>query len=186
MAGKTGEIINITDPGAALTTQQLEAVPLVAEGVLTDVQIALRVGIDRRTLARWKRRESFEQAVADLRQAAYSALRKHGIGNRDVRLLHYADQMQRLFRIRDERAADPQYQDVPGWTTGLLKVEVKGVGYAKDMQIVTQFDIDRAWLQEFRAINELASREMGQWQDKTETKHDVVIRQIVGINSDDL
>jgi len=49
----------------SLTKKQLEAAKLIAEGNMTDEEIAKACSIGRTTLYRWKQNDEFQQAIED-------------------------------------------------------------------------------------------------------------------------
>lgn len=48
-----------------LTKKQLEAAKLIAEGYLTQREIAERLDVREETISRWKRQEEFQKAIED-------------------------------------------------------------------------------------------------------------------------
>lgn len=139
------------------------AAALLAEDRLTDVEIAARAGVSRRTLVRWKQSTQFQQRIAHHQAVQADAVAATGIASRRARVEALNDRWQRLQRIIAERAEAYGGRDaegkplVPGGSTGLL------MRYGKS----GEFALDTGLLRELRAVEEQAARELGQWVDRS-------------------
>jgi hypothetical protein len=140
-----------------LTKQQLEAAHLLFDNLATDQSIAGTVGIDVRTLRRWKEIPEFHAVVTDLkRQFAYS-IRNHFLSAREARLSCKFERHRLLNAIIKERAdaADPT---IPGASTGLL---IKRTTHIKDGTI-EEYRIDHVTLRELDRLEDDIACELGQ------------------------
>lgn len=139
-----------------------EAASLVAEDKLTDEAIAEKLGIGRATLARWKKSPAFQKRVTTIVEAYADRALRHGIARQDVRLTKLASRYEKLEQIVEERAQDPEVQEVAGGKTGFVVRNVKGIGKGDAYQVVEVFEVDQGVLKEFRAIEEQVAEELGQ------------------------
>lgn len=140
----------------------------VAEDVLSDASIAEQLGINRRTLTRWKQHPTFVARVAELRAAWAQAVADEGLANRKNRVAALNDRWQRMLQVIDERGDDPAMVDVPGGPTGLLVHQTKAVGAGKQQTLIDEYAVDTGLLRELRAHEEQAAKELGQWTDRSE------------------
>jgi hypothetical protein len=95
------------------------------------------------------------------------------ISSRNPRVQALQKRWDLLRKIIDERAASPEFADVPGGTTGLLVKDYKG----KD-SCMPVYRVDTATLAELRAHEKQAAEELGQWTEKRTTSVDVALTQI--------
>lgn len=171
------------------TDQREEAALLVAEDRLTDEQIGEKVGVDRRTLARWKLVDDFAARVEEHRALWREELKRRGIADRKNRVDALNDRWNRLRQVLDERGADPTMQAVPGGTTGLLVRQVKALGSGEFMQIAEEYAVDTGTLKEIREHEKQAAQELGQWTDKqdvTSGGKPLVVKVLRGVSMDDI
>lgn len=159
---------------------------LSAEDVLSDVDIAKEVGVQRSTLQRWKAEPAFIARVEEHRAALAAATVAQGIADRRNRVDALNDRWHRLRTIIDARAADATYAAVPGGDTGLLVHRIKVAGIGPAMQLVDEYEVDTDLLRELRAHEEQAARELGQWTERQQTLSAVVIREYVGVSVDEV
>src|SRR5262249_32874424 len=102
------------------TPKRIRAAQLLAEGVLTDAEIANAVSIHRDTVYEWKKHPTFAPRIEELTRELRDRLRRYAIARKVRRVKELDDRHQRLQQVIDERAADPEMQNVPGGKTGLL------------------------------------------------------------------
>jgi AcrR family transcriptional regulator len=148
---------------------------LIAQGELTVGQIAERVGVSRQTIWNWRQDEAFQAVIARHVDELTREVRSFGIGQLHNRMRALQDRHRRCQRIIDERAIDPKMDGVPGGSTGLLVHEVKIVGTGKAAARVDLYSVDVALLAEMRAIEQQASKELGQWVEKREDESKVTV-----------
>lgn len=150
-----------------LSGQELAAIPLIAADEITDQEIAEQIGIDRRTLSRWKNRPDFRIALKSYIDECERDIVNVGIGQKNRRIAALGDQYLRMRTVILERAADPKMANIPGGKTGLLCHTVKGVGRGDDFELIDLYEVDTALLKEMRETMKQAAQEAGQWVEKT-------------------
>lgn len=151
--------------------KRLEAAQLLAEGDLTDDDIAAKCGVSRRQLVRWKAVPAFRSKVAEVAREMEAAARRKGVARKARRLGALNDRWERMKQVIAERADDPSMKGVPGGKTGLLVRQVKAVGKGEDFQLVELYAVDTGLLKELREVEKQAAVEAGQWEEKHEHKH---------------
>lgn len=154
------------------TKRREEAAKLVAEDELTNEQIAECLGVTRQCLDKWKRHPDFQGRVAQLLAEIRAAILAEGIADRVKRVRAQNDRWDRMRRVIDERAEDPQFQDVAGGRTGLIVHNVKGVGKGEDFRLIDLYEVDTGLLAEMRATEKQAAQELGQWTEKRDIVSD--------------
>lgn len=163
-----------------LTGRQERAAALAAEDRYTDEQIAAKVGVSRRALARWKRQEPFAQRVQAIVDQLATVARRRGIARREHRLAVLQETHIKLLRVIEERAADPTLADIPGGKTGLIVR--KPVVSAGDL-VGYEYAVDTGTIRELRAVQEQAAKELGQMVERHEHR---VIRSIEDLTDEEL
>jgi hypothetical protein len=144
--------------------EKRKAAQLLAGDTLTDEQIARKLSIGRRTLARWKKHPDFDAQVQAL-VAQFGALaERYAIGLLARRIAVLNRHWLALQKVIKERAKSPEMQGVPGGTTGLLVHEVKCIGAGERAQVAHLYRLDTALLRELRAVAKQAAQELGQWR----------------------
>jgi hypothetical protein len=160
------------------------AAQLLADGNLTDAEIAEKAGVDRTTVWRWKRDPEFSQVVEGHLDGFRQEVRRRGIAVRERRVKALNDRWNRLQRIIEARADDPTHAAVPGWSTGLLVHDVKSVGGGENATRVDLYSVDTGLLRELREHEKQAAQELGQWVEKQETE--VTAKAYVNVTPDEL
>lgn len=150
------------------TPKRDKAAVLVADDTKTDVLIASEIGVNEATLWRWKCHPDFRAKVESLRQEFREKVKAEGIANRQNRIDALNDRWKRMHQVIEERAADPTHASMPGYKTGLLVYQVKGVGKGEDFQLIDLFAVDTGLLKELREHEKQAAQELGQWTEKTD------------------
>lgn len=167
------------------TKPKVEAAELLAARNLPTHEIAERVGIARSTLWEWKRIPEFAARVEEIVEEHRAETRRIGIADKERRLAALNDRWNRLRRVIEERAEDPDMAEAPGGTTGLMVRTIKSVRVSdagrdepKTADVV-EFAIDTGLLKEIREIEKQAAVELGQWNEAPATeasKADEIIR----------
>jgi hypothetical protein len=140
----------------------------VAEGDLTEPEIARRAGVSDRQLRTWKGRPEFADRVAELVEGLGDVALRRAIARRAQRVRALDERWQLMQRVIAERGADPAMQEVPGGRTGLLVHNVKGVGKGDDFRLIDLYEVDVGLLRELREHEKQAAQEVGQWAEKRE------------------
>lgn len=148
----------LSDPKKEMAAQY------IAEGRLEYGEIAQKVGVERTTLHRWRKEEKFAARVDCLREEFLAAAQDRAIARKDYRLSVLNAKHDKLLTLIEQRAADPTMAEIPGGSTGLVVRQLKVSGET----VVSEFVFDRAVLQELRALEEQAAKELGQFVEKRE------------------
>jgi hypothetical protein len=148
------------------------AAELLAESLLSYKEICAKVKCSTVALRNWRNTEEFKKRVDDLAAELRLEIRNKGIAILENRVMSYNDRWQRMQRVITERAADKQFQGVPGGETGLLCHKVKSIGSGEFATMVDEYEVDTGLLKEMREHEEQAAKELGQWQDKGDLKDD--------------
>lgn len=164
MADGTAAQQNATDD---LPLGWADAVLLVAEDKLTDATIARKVGIDRSTLHRWKKKPEFAASVASLEDELFERARRRGIARLDRRIDAANDRHERMNALIAARAKDMK-GEIAGGETGLLVRQFKSVGNGPGARVVTEYVFDSALVRELREHEKQVAQDTGQWTEKRE------------------
>lgn len=148
------------------TGQSEDAAQLLADGRLTQQEIAGRIGVDRKTLWNWRQHPEFAARVEEHLAAFRDEVRRRGLAMRERRVGALNDRWNRMQRVLEARADDKELQEVPGGTTGLVVKDVKGVGKGENFQLIDIYRVDTALLKELREHEKQAAQELGQWVEK--------------------
>lgn len=167
-----------------LTKRQERAARMVAEGYLTQREIAEKVGVARRTVAAWIGEPEygpFQKRLAEYRQRFAAVVMASGLARREKRVQHLTDLHQRLRRVIKERAKDPTMQNVPGGKTGVLVRTIKALEVTEDgtdargrrikrsvKKLVPEYETDTATTAELRRIQEQIAVEVGDREPEQE------------------
>jgi HAMP domain-containing protein len=103
--------------------------------------------------------------IAELRETLAAGTIALEIGNRNARVTALQSRWNRMRQVIDERAASPEFGDVPGGSTGLLCKTY--VGKDADQPV---YKLDTGLLAELRAHEQQAAQELGQWKTVVESK----------------
>jgi Helix-turn-helix of insertion element transposase len=178
--------MKLTTPGKIVN----QAAQLVAEGELTDQVIANELGLERRTLWRWRRNTRFMAKVDAITDRLNSALARRAIAHKVRRIDRLNRDWLKLQSIMEARANDSTLANEPGGSTGLLVRTLKTIGQGKTSRVVEEFNVDAALLRELLSIEQQAAKELGQWTDKVavrdESPKPIAVVVIKGVSFDDL
>lgn len=141
---------------------------LCAEDILPDVEIAEDADVSRATLAKWKTHPEFQARVAEHVETLQAQARTEGLARLDVRLKRYRERARAFDLIIEERAADPDMQDVPGGRSGWLVRQFKSIGTGPNARQVEEYHFDAALSREMANLEKQAAQDAGQWSDKQE------------------
>lgn len=148
------------------------AAAFLAEGRLTDEDIADSLGVSRASVARWKTYPDFAARVNSLVADAREAVRRQGIANRQNRVDALNNRWLAMQSVIEQRAKE--YANVSvGGNTGLIVRQTKGIGKGEDFEIVEEYAVDTGLLRELREHEKQAAQELGQWTEKREHSFDL-------------
>lgn len=157
---------------------------LLAEGNLTDAQVATKAGVSRSTIWSWKQVPEFAETIERHLEEFRQEVRRRGLACRDRRIRALNERWGQLQRIVEERANDPTMTDVPGGTTGLLLHHVKSVGAGEKAKVIDFYEVDAGLLKELRELEKQAAQELGQWVERQEVRQ--LMKAYVTVGPDDL
>lgn len=146
--------------------QSERAAQLVADGDLSNEKIAAEVGVGRTTLYRWSNHKDFAERVESILEDYRKAVRRRGLAILERRVNALNDRWDRMQRVIEQRAVDPDLAAVPGGPTGLIVRDLKGIGKGGDFQVVEVYSVDTGLLRELREHEKQAAQELGQWTER--------------------
>lgn len=120
----------------------------------------------RRLLQRWSAAHGWQARLVAIAEQERAAIVARGIADRQNRVDALNDRWERMRRVVDERAADPEMQSVAGGRTGLLVHKLRVVGTGRNALQVDEYEVDTSLLAEMRATEKQAAQELGQWVEK--------------------
>jgi transposase-like protein len=138
-----------------------QAIALLAEGRISYAEIAGQIGVDVRTLARWRIDEKFAARVEALRAELDAACMQRALARKEYRIGQLAERHSELRRVIESRAtAEIDASDLAaGMDTGLVcKKAVVSAGKLMSYE----YEVDTGTLRELRAIEEQVAKELGQ------------------------
>jgi hypothetical protein len=161
-----------------MTEQQQKAAELLAKGVKV-AKVAKALGLCERTIYNWKLDAIFKSEVARIEAEWRGRARQYGAADQDYRLRDLNDRYARLRAVIQQRARDPQFQEVPGGKTGLLTVSYKMMTRldsstdppTRITEPVAEYAVDTGMLAEMRAIEQQTAIELGQWKPKSQVEN---------------
>lgn len=172
------------------TDEKKAAVKLIAEGELTDSDVASRAGCTRQSIWLWRQVAEFNARIDEEREAIRQSLRHRAISLVEKRVNRLNRDWLKLQKVIEERAADPTMRDIPGGSTGTLVRTVKMIGNGDQSRMIEEYAVDVGTLREIREIEKQAAIQLEQWTEKKSIEGDpdkpVVVKMIRGISMDDL
>jgi transposase-like protein len=149
------------------TPQQIreQAAVLVAEARYEYGEIAEKIGVEVRTLHRWRKDPKFAARVDELSREIRDAALKRAIARKDYRINTLANLHSKLLGVIEARAADPKMAEVPGGDTGLM---VKSIVASAGELVGFEYSVDTGTIKELRGIQEQVAKELGQLVEKKE------------------
>lgn len=178
----------------AWSGRKLKAVELVAQDVLTDMEIAAECGVTERTLERWKRVPAFAEKANEVKTAIAAAVRSEGIANKQNRIDAAMARWDDLETIRQERGADEHIATFPGGKTGFVCPELKLVKVVDQTGEGTEISYREFWVSAFDNslwaaylnVEKQIAQETGQWEEKQIVKGEMLVRRYIGVDPDDV
>jgi hypothetical protein len=148
------------------TPARSEAAELTADDHLSDEQIATRVHVTRKTLQSWRKRPEFAARVAERREAQRAAIEAKGIADKQNRVKFLNERHAALRQVVKERGEHESMAEVPGGTTGYVVRTFKSIGFGAGQRTIEEHAVDTGLLKEFRAHEQQAAQELGEWVEK--------------------
>ena len=162
----TGEGLHKITREFTWTPPRVKAAELVADDALTDDQVAATVGVTRKTLHNWSQIPAFVARVEARRQAQREAIEAKGIADKQNRVGYLNERHVALRQIVKERGEHESMIGVPGGKTGYVVRTLKAIGVGANQRTVEEYAIDTGLLKEFRAHEQQAAQELGEWVEK--------------------
>jgi hypothetical protein len=167
------------------TRQKARAADLVADGRWTEEQMASKLGLSRRQLARYKATPEFQLRVEEILAVRDAEALRSAIARTAARVAAQNERWQALQQIRQERGQALAGQ-APGAGTGDLVRTLKQVGSGATAQLVEEFTLDAALLRELRELEDLVARELGQHERKDDdSPAPIALAQVLITNRED-
>lgn len=124
------------------TKPRADAALLLAEDELSDAAIAEKVGIGRTTLFTWKQHPDFQARIKEHIAELEASILRYAIAKKRNRVARQNADWERLERIREERANNPEMGGVSGDDTGLLIRQYKVIGTGHNAQTIEEIVVD--------------------------------------------
>lgn len=135
----------------------------LAEGSITDKDIADKVEVTRQTLYRWKEHPEFRARVDEYIAAYRERIFNTGIARKEVRIRAKHDRWLLLNQVIEERGKDPELKDVAGGSTGLIVVRE-----AASRVLGKEYAVDAGTLSAISALEKEVAAELGHITSKHE------------------
>jgi hypothetical protein len=123
----------------------------------------------KQSAARLLRNADVCSRVAELQAELTAGTIRLEIGSRNARVQALQDRWDGMRQVIQQRAASPDFANVPGGTTGLLCRDLR----CKDMPM---YKLDTGLLAELRAHEQQAAQELSQWQTRSAVEEPKVIQ----------
>jgi hypothetical protein len=171
------------------TAQKEKAAALLAVGERTNGEIAKIIGCNEDRLSVWKRFPAFTEKIAENVAEIRRGILSTGIADKANRIARYNERFEQLEQVRQARAR--AYADnaaIPGGGTGIVQFTTRTMtemGEDGERRQVTRVEchIDVASLREELALMRQAAIEAGDWSERPEHTHQVLIRSYGGPGS---
>lgn len=171
------------------TLERRRAAVRLADGRMTDDEIAAEAGISDRQFQRWKKLPQFAARVSSIMERQGAAIEDIAIADKRQRMIVLQDLFERQYGIIVERAVKGQMQadeqdarphlggDIlnrvgkeryhPGARYGLVASQVKQIG----TMLAEEAAADTGLVKSILATMEQAAKESGQWETKIGVNH---------------
>lgn len=144
------------------TKQRVQAAQLVAQGDLTQAEIAEKLKVGQRSIERWCADPQFQARVASIVEETAQQIKAQGIRLKENRVKNLQARVDKMLELIEKRGAEmgknPAEVEIGG-ATGLL---VRA--YDRFGNLIYKFDA--ALLREMREHERQAAVELGQWTEK--------------------
>lgn len=143
-----------------------QAAQMVAEGRFEYSEIAEKLGVERRTLQNWRKDIKFIARVERISREFSESTKQLAIRRKDYRISVLNRLHTKLETLIEQRALEQSTANIAGGDQGLIVRQFKISGE----NVVSEYVFDRAVLQELRAVQEQAAKELGQLVERHEHK----------------
>ncbi len=109
--------------------------------------------------------DKIRQRVGELQAITSKHLVKHSIAVKDDRVKAQQIRWEKMHRVIEARASDPEMQRAPGGETGILVKSFKTLGSGTLATVVEEYEVDTGLLAEMRKTEEHVAHELGQWTE---------------------
>lgn len=151
------------------TAERERAAELVADGHLTNDEIAAECDVEARTIQYWKRAPEFRERVHEHLAVWRAKLSQEGLAlksNRIAMLMGRAASIRGIVRARGKL---PSHANAPGTTIaqkGLQVRTLKSIGGGDHQQVIEEFAIDTVTLADERDCLQAIATELGEWKQE--------------------
>jgi hypothetical protein len=150
--------------GFKWSERRRRAADLLADGELTEDEVAAKLGIRPKVLRSWLKLPDFAARIEAQIIGRRRALLRRGLARVETRIRALEDRWRKLIQIAEERAALPEMADIPGGRTGFLISSGRLIGRKDDLPVYLH-ELDSALLKELRDHERQAAQELGQWTE---------------------
>lgn len=166
------------------TQPRIAALPMLADGRFTAVDVGLAVGVSAGAVREWTRDPDFAAAVTALRARMLERCALNGLAVKEARVARHQDRLERIQQVVEERAAagtsaraaeaagvefDALLASAPGGSSGLVVHRQRVIGSGPKAEVVDEFEVDAGLLRAEAELSRQLATELGQWTEKTET-----------------
>jgi DNA-binding CsgD family transcriptional regulator len=168
-----------------MTERQIHAAALVAQDRLSNPKIAQKIGISVRTLLTWKKRSDFKREVERQSKVIARAASESLIADKQYRMSKLESLAKDLEKIKRQRGAAANMQDVPGGKTGFVQIRVesykvmvavldaagKETGkFRSDVKFNRTHEFDATFFAAHQSLYQHIATETGDWKTRVDVK----------------
>lgn len=165
-----------------LTKQKVKAARLVANGDMSYAAIGREVGATKSAVATWATHDPlFRARVQQFLDSDNAEIERQGVSSRVHRIRTLNNLYKKMNTIIEDRAAftNGVVEQEPGWETGLLGRKTTTNG----RNVTVEFFTDTNLTRELRDVMVQAAKELGQWTEKSDVKHDATSQFLQALES---
>lgn len=200
IVGTMADDIHQTTPFVWNAKRERAAI-LVAEDEIPDHAIAKEVGVTKKTLENWKLHPDFQAHVGGHVGQIQAGMLKLAIAKKHKRLEVLDDLYRRALDVVELRAM--QYAPVDGtqeaagaaarriFGNGNVPEAITGLLVKKETptntgRVAVEWNVDTGLMKEIRALQEQASKELGQWVERSEVEQRTNIVQLINVPAESI
>jgi hypothetical protein len=113
------------------------------------------------------KRPNVQARISELHAETTKYALRPSIRDKVTRLGVLADIGERMLRVVQARAADPDTAKAPGGDTGLLVRQLQGLGAGENFQVVEKHEVDAVLLREIREFSKELATQLGEREEKS-------------------